>query len=471
MTKLTDLGNVHVIGCGGVGMAPLAEVLLRSGRTVSGSEQRESPALTRLRDLGASVTLSPGESTVDGADTVVYSTATPNDHPELVAANRRGLRVLHRSAALAYATQDRGVVAVAGTHGKTTTTAMTTSILRGCGQQPGFYVGGDIAGLGMGGYGGGDEFVLEADESDRTFLNYTPHVAVVTNIDSDHLDTYGSLSGVEAAFREFCERIKPDGFLVTNADDRRCRELAATVRAAGGTVYTYGTVPDADLRVSGLSPTGTGSEYVAHLDGVALGVVDLPVPGRHMALNSAAALLTALRLLPRQSATQALESLARFPGVRRRFEHKGTAGNVRVYDDYACHHTSMAASLTTMRELAGDSRLLVLCQPVRTYRVRDFRTEMAAALGIADEAVVLEVHSPGEPHDPTADGATLTEAIPLPQRNKHFAARTADAVAEITRRARPGDVVVTIGSPAVAHLAEQLVTTLDVAGEHYEAAR
>ncbi|GAB3478676.1 UDP-N-acetylmuramate--L-alanine ligase [Amycolatopsis cihanbeyliensis] len=439
-------------------MAPLAEMLLRNGSQVTGSELRERSTAAKLRHLGARISTEHAESNVDTANTVVFSTAIPRDHVELAAARRRGLRVLHRSEALDAVTRDLTMIAVAGTHGKTTTTAMVAAILRNCDMDPSYYVGGEIPGMGCGAYGGGQHVVVEADESDRSFLNLTPGVGVVTNIDSDHLNTYGTMTDLAAAFREFCLRIEPSGFLVTNADDPRCRALAAAVRDTGTPVWTYGMAGDADLRVSDLSATTTGSHYIAHLDGTPLGTVDVPMPGEHLAANSAAALLIALRLgLPPGAA---IDGLAGFPGVRRRFELKGDEGGVRVYDDYACHHTSMTASLRTMRSLAGDGRLLVVCQPVRAYRVREFGDDMARALGIADQAVVLEVYGPGETWDEPVGGAALTSAIPLPDGAKRFLGSVSDVPEEVVGRVRRGDVVVTLGSPEMSQVAEHIVDVL-----------
>jgi UDP-N-acetylmuramate--alanine ligase len=302
-------------------------------------------------------------------DTVVYSTAIPKDHLELEEARRRGLRVLHRSEALAAAMTGRRAIAVAGTHGKTTTTSMATLILQHAGLDPSFVIGGEISEVGSNGHHGtGEYFVVEADESDRSFLLYRPYAGIVTNIDADHLNTYGDLAGLQDAFAEFSRLVEPDGFIVTCADDPRTRELAKGLRAEGRAVHTYGEAEDADLRLTDIVSSVNGVRYVATVDGEALGEVTLPVPGRHLGLNSAAALLTAVRL--GLSVESAVEALAAFPGVRRRFELKGTVGGVRVYDEYAYHPTSMTAALSTLREVAGDGRLIVVFQPYRVWRPR-----------------------------------------------------------------------------------------------------
>jgi UDP-N-acetylmuramate--alanine ligase len=330
-------------------------------------------------------------------------------------------------------------------------------VLQRCGGDPSFVIGGEVAGSSAH-HGTGEYFVLEADESDRSFLLYSPDVAIVTNVEADHLDTYGDLAGVEAGFWEFTERIRPGGSLVTCVDDPGARRLAERARAAGVTVWTYGTSSDADLRMDDMEAEVTSTSYLAVLDGKEVGKVVLPVPGPHLALNSGAALVTALRLgLP---ADKALEALAEFPGVRRRFELKGMIAGVRVYDEYAYHPTSMNVSLKTVRRIAGKGRLIVVFQPYRLYRTKAFLHEMADALALADEAVVMEVYCPGEHREPGEGGAELVRAVPLPAECKAFVPSWSEVATEVTRRAKPGDVVVTMGAPPIALLGEELLAVL-----------
>jgi UDP-N-acetylmuramate--alanine ligase len=454
-----QLGRVHLIGVGGVGMSGLARLLLHRGITVSGSELREWPTLHGLRALGGTVYMSHEPSNLDGVDTVVYSTAIPQDHLEMVEARKRGLRVLHRAEALAATMVGRRAIAIAGTHGKTTTTSMVISILQHAGLDPSFVIGGEVSEAGSNAHhGSGEYFVVEADESDRSFLLYSPYVAVVTNIDADHLNTYGDMAGLTEAFHQFSERVQADGFLVACADNPGTRELVERVRAAGRTVYTYGEAADADFRISEFTPTATGGRYLATVDGQPQGEITLPIPGRHLALNSGAAALTALRL--GLEAESIVEALATIPGVRRRFELKGTADGVRVYDEYAYHPTSMTAALRTLRDVARDGRLLVVFQPYRVYRTRDLETEIATALAIADEAIVLEVFGPGEKRDPGAGGAALTAAIGLPDAAKVFVPEWDAVPAEVAARARLGDVVVTMGAPPIALMGDELLAAL-----------
>jgi UDP-N-acetylmuramate--alanine ligase len=350
----------------------------------------------------------------------------------------------------------RRTIAVAGTHGKTTTTSMITVILQHAGLDPSFVIGGEISEAGSNGHhGGGDLFVAEADESDRSFLLYRPHVAVVTNVDADHLNTYGDMAGLEDAFVEFAGNVEPGGFVVTCADDDGARRFAAR---APGTVYTYGEAEGSTLRMSEIVSSARGVRYQASYEGEAIGEISLPSPGRHLGLNSAAAALVALKL--GVSPKVIAEALAAFPGVRRRFELKGIVGGVRVYDEYAYHPTSMNAAMQTLREVAGDGRLIVVFQPYRVYRTRDFEKEIAAALSIADEAVIMEVFGPGEVREPGQGGVALTLAVSLPADRKVFVSSWEDIPAEVTRRARAGDVVVTMGAPPISLMGDEILRAL-----------
>ncbi|MCW3839380.1 UDP-N-acetylmuramate--L-alanine ligase [Micromonospora yasonensis] len=454
-----DLGRIHLIGVGGVGMSGLARLFLTRGLPVSGSELREWPSLAGLRALGGTVHMSHEVANLDGVDTVVYSSAIPQDHLEMVEARRRGLRVLHRSEALAAAMTGRRTVAVAGTHGKTTTTSMVTMVLQQAGTDPSFVIGGEISEVGSGAHHGtGEYFVVEADESDRSFLIYRPYVSIITNIEADHLNTYGDLANLEATFAEFARLTDPEGFIITCADDAGGRRLADTLRAEGRRVWTYGESADADLKLSGMVSSAQGVRYLAEIAGRSLGEIRLPVPGRHMGLNSASAILAAYLLdLPIAAAEAALGA---FPGVRRRFERKGVADGVLVYDEYAYHPTSMTLALQTLREVAGEGRLIVVFQPYRLYRTRDLQPEIAAALAIADELVLLEVFGPGELRQPGEGSAALIEAVPLPADRKVFVEAWDDVPAEVARRARPGDVVVTMGAPPISLMGDQLLDAL-----------
>ena len=457
-----ELGRVHFVGIGGAGMSGIARVLLARGSTVSGSDAKDSRTTAALRALGATVHLGHAPGHVDGADTVVVSTAIRPDNPELVAARERGLRVLIRAEALAACLVGRRGVAVAGTHGKTTTTSMLTVAVQHCGVDPSFAIGGDLNEAGSNAHhGSGELFVVEADESDGSFLAYRPYAAIVTNVEADHLDHYGDVAAVHRAFEDFVATIDPAGFLVACADDPGSRRLAEHARGLGVDVRTYGTVEDADLRLDVLTVSGTTSRYEPVLRGRRLPPVVLAVPGRHLALNSAAALLTGIGLgLPEHLL---VEGLAGFSGVRRRMELKGTVGGVRVYDDYAHHPTELLAQLTAAREVAGRGRLVVAFQPHRYSRTLAFAAEFGAALALADEVVVMEVYAAGEDPVPGATGATVAAAVPLPPERVLFEPSWTAVPGRLAQRARPGDLVLTLGAGDVTAVGPEVLRLL--AGE------
>ena len=329
-------------------MSGIARILLARGVPVSGSDARGSATAEALRALGATVHLGHDAANIgSGVETVVVSTAIRDVNPEVVEAHRRGLRVLRRAAALAAVMAGRRGVAIAGTAGKTSTTSMLVGALQAAGADPAYAVGGDLTGAGTNADdGSGELFVAEADESDGSFLLLSPYAAVVTNIEADHLDQHGTPAAYVSVFGQFVRRLDPDGFLVACADDPGARRLAAVARDGGLRVRTYGESAAADLRVTGLTEDADGTSWLAVLDGTALAgapAVRVPVPGRHMALNSAAALLAGLEL--GQPAGGLVAGLAAYSGVRRRFEFRGEAGGVRVYDDYAHHPTKVTATL------------------------------------------------------------------------------------------------------------------------------
>ena len=456
---MSELGRVHFVGIGGAGMSGIARVLLARGAHVSGSDARSSRTTAALTALGAQVQLGHDASHVEGADTVVVSTAIRQDNPELVAARERGLRVLLRAEALASLMAGRRGVAVAGTHGKTTTTSMLTVAVQHCGVDPSFAIGGDLNEAGSNAHhGSGELFIVEADESDGSFLAYHPWAAVVTNVEADHLDHYGDVAAVHRAFEQFVLTVHPEGFVVMCADDEGTRRLAAWARERGVDVRTYGTAEDADLRLERLTVSGTTSRYEPVLRGRRLPPVRLAVPGRHLALNSAAALLvgTGLGL---DSATL-VEGLAGFTGVRRRMELKGQEAGVRVYDDYAHHPTELLAQLTAAREVAGRGRLVVAFQPHRYSRTLAFASEFGAALGLADEVVVMEVYSAGEDPVPGATGATVAAAVPLPPAQVVFEPSWSAVPEVLAARARPGDLVLTLGAGDVTAIGPEVLRLL-----------
>ena len=366
-----ELGAVHFVGIGGAGLSGIARIMLARGITVSGSDAKESRTLEALRALGATCHVGHDAANLGAADTVVVSTAVREDNPEVVEANRRGLRLLPRSAALESVMQGRTVVAVAGTHGKTTTTSLLTVALQHCGADPSFAIGGELNETGSNAHdGSGELFVAEADESDGAFLVYSPHAALVTNVEADHLDNYGTEEAYRAAFDVFLDRVSPDGFLVVCADDPGADALGRTALARGGDVVRVGERADADVRAEDLRFDGSASTFTVVDGGRRLGEVTLRIPGRHYVLDALAALAGGLRL--GFGFGDLARGLGAFSGTRRRMELKGQVGGVRVYDSYAHHPKEIAGDLQAARALAGGGRVVVVFQPHMVSRTRIF---------------------------------------------------------------------------------------------------
>ena len=345
------LGRVHFIAIGGAGMSGVARIMLARGTAVTGSDAKDSLVLRALAAEGAVVHVGHDPSHVDAVDTVVISSAIRESNVELARARARGVRVLHRSQALAALMQDSRRVAVAGANGKTTTTSMLTVALQACGADPSFAVGGELAKHGTNAHHGtGDVFVAEADESDGSFLVYRPEVAIVTNVQPDHLDFYGTFAAVQDAYARFARSVLPGGLLVTCADDEGSRALADVARGDGIRVLTYGFAPDADVRLEEAGGSGLTAWARLHQDGAPVRRLQVGIPGRHNLLNATAAFLAGSAGLG-QDPDRLLEGLAAFTGTRRRFELKGEVAGVRVVDDYAHNPGKVAAVVDTGAEL------------------------------------------------------------------------------------------------------------------------
>jgi len=463
---LAELGRVHFTGIGGAGMSGIARIMIARGVKVSGSDAAASDLLTALASEGADVHVGHAAENIDGADTLVVSTAIRADNPELAEARRRGLRVLHRAAALASVMLDRRGIAVAGTHGKTTTTSMITTILRHSGADPGYVIGGILTETGLGADdGSGDMFVAEADESDGSFLMLAPELAIVTSVEADHLDNYADLGEIEAAFAAFARRIVPGGVLIACADDPGARALAAA--AAGVRVRSYGENPGADYRLTGVRPHGMSMRFGVvsrpqeGAGAPAPALLEVGVPGRHNALNATAAYAAALEL--GLSPEQAAAGLAAYRGVGRRMEPKGEAAGVLVLDSYAHHPTELAADLRTAHDIRPQGRVLAAFQPHLFSRTRIFAAEFGAALGLADEAFVLDVYAAREDPEPGVSGLLIAEAVP--GGRARFIPERGDLPAAVAAAARPGDVVLTMGAGDITALGPLIVTALRQRGE------
>ncbi|MGO3146912.1 MAG: UDP-N-acetylmuramate--L-alanine ligase [Leucobacter sp.] len=452
-----DLGRVHFVGIGGAGMSAIAHMMHANGVQVSGSDQGANYSTDALEAAGIPVSIGHAAENIGDADTLVITGALSPDNPEYRCALERGLPVLHRSQALAWLARGRRLVAVAGAHGKTTSTGMLVTGLLGLGIDPSFVNGSVISHLGVASAPGTDNvFVIEADESDKSFLIYDTKVALVTNVDPEHLDFYGSRENFMQAFVEFARRAEE--LLVISSDDTGAREILETLRAEPivPPVRTFGFAPDADVRVVSIDTVGqaildveiAGERYTQQLQ----------VFGRYNAVNAAGALavLTGLGFDPHDS----LHAIAQFAGTQRRFEFHGEHDGVRVYDDYAHHPTEVRALLESARSVAGAGKLIVVHQPHLFSRTRTFFREFADAFERgADHTIVLEIDRVREAPDPDTTGAIVTNAFKDQSRGTYID-NWEQAVSAATGMARPGDLVLVVGAGSVYKFVPQLVATL-----------
>jgi UDP-N-acetylmuramate--alanine ligase len=458
---VAELGKVHFTAIGGVGMSGIARIMLSRGVTVSGSDSADTGLLDELAAAGARVHVGHAAENVGEADTLVVSTAIRPGNPELLEARRRGIRVLHRAAALASIMLGYQGIAVAGTHGKTTITSMITTVLLHSGAQPSYVIGGILAETGVGAaQGAGPAMVVEADESDGSFLMLAPAAAVVTSIEADHLDNYGSLAAIEKTFGAFVGKVTDGGLLLACADDPSARALTQLV-APSVTALTYGTAADAsylvtDIRQRGmrtaLTVTGGAGTALAGAEPIRL---EVAVPGRHYALNAAAAFGLTVELgVPMRAA---MAGLAAYRGARRRMELKGEADGVQVIDSYAHHPTELTADLIAARELASGGRVIAVFQPHLFSRTRTFAADFGAALGQADEVVVLDIYAAREDPEPGVTGRLVSDAVP---GGAVFLPDQAAVPATVASLAKPGDLVLTMGAGDVTMLGPRILVAL-----------
>jgi UDP-N-acetylmuramate--alanine ligase len=463
-----QLGRVHFVGIGGAALSGIARLMARRGVPVTGSDDNDTPFLVQLRELDVPCHLGYDASHVGGADTVVVTTAAREDNPEVLEARRRGLTLLPRSAGLKAVMDGQQVLAVAGTHGKTTTTSLLTVALIAAGADPSYAVGGVLTATGRNAdLGAGRFFVAEADESDGAFLVYDTYGAIVLNVEADHLDIWGTEAAYAAAFDEFADGLDPAGPLVIGIDDPGGARLARRLRERGRPVITVGVDEDASLRAVDLEVVDgiTWFDVVPGEDRTGrppLARISLQIPGRHYVLDALAAF--ALGVEVGYDAGRLAQGLGSFVGTGRRMELKSVVGDgpelVRVYDSYAHHPSEIRGDLEAARSVAGDGRLVVCFQPHLVSRTRIFGAEMGAALGAADEVVVLDVYVAREDPDPSVTGAVVAAAVPLPAERVAFVADRSEALAVLLDRVRPGDVVLTLGAGDVTALAPQLVAAL-----------
>ena len=445
--------RVHFIGIGGAGMSGLARIALSHGIKVSGSDAKDSNVVVALTALGANVSVGHKSENVDGADLIVFSTAISENNPERLRALELGLPIIARATALALLMSESKSIAVAGTHGKTTTSSMLTVALQATGADPSFAIGGTITASGSNAHRGtGEFFVAEADESDGSFVAYHPYGAIITNIEHDHVDFFADESAVFEAFTEFVTTIDTEGFLIYCNDDKGSRKLGSTV--TNTRTFTYGTSPDSDLVIDQITLLPLGSAARAIWHGKVIGQLELSVPGHHNLMNAAAALAAGIVL--DQAPAEMIDGLATFKGAGRRFEIKGTVNGIRVIDDYGHHPTEIEVTLTAARRFAGDGRVIVVFQPHRYSRTKAFIDNFATTLDLADEVIVLEIYAASE--KPIV--GISSEAIVEKMTHGKFIPNFIDAVEAVVKSAKPGDVVITLGAGDVSSLAPIIVEEL-----------
>ncbi|MDW4906276.1 UDP-N-acetylmuramate--L-alanine ligase [Streptomyces sp. ADMS] len=448
----------HFIGIGGAGMSGIAKILAQRGAVVAGSDARESETAAALRALGATVHIGHAAGHLaDDATCVVVSSAIRADNPELARAAELGIPVVHRSDALARLMDGLRPIAVAGTHGKTTTTSMLAVSLSELGLNPSYAIGGDLDAPGSNAlHGDGDIFVAEADESDRSFHKYAPEVAIVLNVELDHHANYASMDEIYESFETFAGRIVPGGTLVISADQAGARELTRRLPDSVR-VVTYGESADADVRVLAVVPQGLKSEVTVERDGAPL-TFTVSVPGRHYAHNAVAALAAGVALgVP---AGELAPALAAYTGVKRRLQLKGEAAGVQVVDSYAHHPTEMTADLEAMRAAVGDARILVVFQPHLFSRTQELGREMGESLALADASVVLDIYPAREDPVPGVTSALIIDAARAAGADVTAVSDKAEVPETVAGMAKPGDLVLTMGAGDVTDLGPLILDRL-----------
>lgn len=449
--KISDWAGkrLHFIGIGGAGMSGLARIALSHNITVTGSDAKDSTVLSGLEALGAKVWAQHSAEQVDGADYIIFSNAISQANVELIRAAELIIPQLTRAQALAVLMSESKSIAVAGTHGKTTTSSMLTVALQSCGSDPSFAIGGTLTSSGSNAHRGtGEFFVAEADESDGSFIQYRPFAAIVTNVEHDHVDYFATPADVFKAFSAFTDTIAADGLFIYCADDAGSAALGEKVAAESSlTAISYGTREGSDLLIDSIKLLAMSSTSRVLWRGRLLGTLTLRVPGLHNVLDAGAALAMGVAL--NQPVPELLAGLASYQGTGRRFELKATIKGIRVIDDYGHHPTEIRATLEAGRRYAGDGRLLVIFQPHRYSRTQAFMKDFATALDIADEVILLEIYAASEKEIPGISAALISESMV----HGRFIPNFLEASDWMIENAKPGDVIMTLGAGDVNSLA------------------
>ena len=452
-TVPADLGRVHFVGIGGAGMSGIARLFLEAGLPVTGSDIRATETVEALRASGVPVAIGHAAANIEGADTLIVTGAIAEDNPEYLAARERGLPIVHRANALAWLTRNHRVVAVAGAHGKTTSTAMIVTAMLALEADPSFVNGGVIRSLGVSAATGtGDTFVVEADESDGSFLLYDTAIALITNVDPDHLDHYGSEQAFEEAFVTFARAASER--VVISSDDPRA--IAVSRRLADRSVLTFGQHADADIRLHSIDSTETVA-FTLRYQGADF-TTRLRVAGLHNAINAAGAfgVLVSLGFEPQSS----LDAIALFDGTERRFEWRGSEGGVSVYDDFAHHPTEIKAALSGARGAVGAGRLIPIFQPHLYSRTRQMAAEFAETFeSLADITIVVPIYGARQEPEPGVTGELITRLFRDQSRVRYFD-EWQDAVDCVASLAAEGDFVIPMGGGDIYRIIPQLLDTL-----------
>ena len=449
--------KIHFIGLGGAGMSGIARIMLAKGFTVSGSDKTDSPVLTSLKALGAKVFVGHIKENLADAQLVIISAAITENNPELVAAKQGGIPVVARANALAWLMSESTSVAVAGTHGKTTTTAMLTVALQSAGADPSFAIGGTINNAGTNAHSGsGSIFVAEADESDGSFLAYKPSGAIITNVELDHVDHFADEEAVFAVFEQFVDSIKPGGFLVACGDDSGVKHLLSQIKRSDLKILLYGEDSNNDFRIDRINLAPTTSSAALTITGRKIGELTLAVAGKHNLLNAVAAFAAGSAMGITED--KLITGLKSFTGTRRRFELKGEVAGVKVIDDYGHHPTEITVTLTAAKNLAQSGRVLVVFQPHRYSRTAVFSHQFAKALANSDFTFLLEVYAASEQPIPGVSSLLIIKDMKSDQAK--FEPSMVQVVSEVAMMAKSGDVIITLGAGDVSSLGDPILQAL-----------
>lgn len=448
---------IHMVGIAGAGMSGIAQILFEQGFKVTGSDLQMNGVAERLKEMGIEIFKGHSASNLkEGVDLLVFSSAIPKDNPELGAALKRNIPILKRGQMLANMVNEKKGIAIAGAHGKTTTTSMIYWVLQGCGIDPTFIVGGELQdGHINARLGSSDYFVVEADESDASFLDIFPYIAVVTNIEDDHLDFYGSVDNIKKAFAQFINQVRPEGFAVLYGEDKYIEDIRDSIKVK---TITYGEDHNNDYYIKNWRPKGIGSVFAVYQKGRYLGEVELSVPGKHNALNAIAAIAVALEL--GMDFEKAKAAIKKFHGAKRRFQMKGEKSGIMVVDDYAHHPTEIKATLAAARALNRE-RVVVVFQPHRYSRTQALWRELGEAFSACDLVVFTEVYAASEKPIPGVDGKLVYEAALGTGCNAVYLDSFKKIKRYLLENTRTGDLVLTIGAGDVWRIGEDFLNELE----------